>query len=298
MKQSVFSLHRLAGLGLLALGVSVASAALAQSNAIYGDAFTKEEHVTAQQAQIVMYRGNDAGKVAAHIYIDGELQTALMPGGYTVFCTPAGEHSLESYVGDAPKYIGKRNPQSYATFEGGKTYVLEAPVGANQHTPFAHTGQDAGQSLQGKRRQIHVINRASAAVPCQTETRLSLRSDVLFAFGKGGSNDLTDTGRAQLGVMAKQIKQDLGKVSRIDVQGHADPIGNAMTNQRLSEQRAEAVRTVLLEHGIQSSLMQASGRGSAEPVVHCSGGPRSEQIACNAPNRRVELVIHGVQGDQ
>lgn len=265
---------------------------------IYGESYQKVETVAAQQAQIVMFRGHDGGKEAAHVYLDGQLQSALMPGGYTVFCTPAGEHSVESYIGDAPLYAGKRNPQSFAKLEGGQTYVLEAPVGGSQSTPIVHTGKDADQSLQGLRRQVHVINRASAVVPCETVTKLSLRSDVLFRFGKSGYNDLTAEGRAELQRAMAEINQHSGNVGNIEVVGHADPIGSVPFNQTLSQQRAETVRRVLLEQGIQGRLVHASGRGSSEPVVHCASSPRSASIACNAPNRRVELIISGTRADR
>lgn len=282
-------------LSVLVVAIGFASSAFAQNDAIYGETYQKVESVVPEQAQIVMYRGQDAGKEAAHVYIDGHLQSALMPGGYTVFCTPAGEHALESYIGDAPLYVGKRNPASFAKLSGGQTYVLEAPVMPHQSTPIVHTGKDAQQSLQGLRRQVHVISRAPSVVPCQTETKLSLRSDVLFQFGKGGYNDLTAEGRSQLGQVVQEIQQQPGRISGIEVIGHADPIGKAQANQTLSQQRAETVRRVLLEQGVQSQLVHASGRGSSEPVVQCNSGSRSEKIACNAPNRRVELVIQGTQ---
>ncbi|MBD9517418.1 OmpA family protein [Pseudomonas sp. PDM22] len=281
---------------LAVLGLAVSQGAVAATKSIYGETYTREEHVIAQQAQIVMFRGNDGGKQAAHVYIDGQLQSALMPGGYTVFCTPAGEHSVESYIGDAPQYTGKRNPQSYAKLDGGQTYVLEAPVGANQSTPIVHTGKDAEQSLQGMRRQIHVISRAASVVPCQTQTKttVGLRSDVLFKFGKSGYNDLTPEGHAQLRQVVQQIQGQGDAIQSIEVVGHADPIGKALANQRLSLQRAETVRRVLLEQGIRSELVQASGRGSSEPVVQCNSGSLKSRIACNEPNRRVELVIQGL----
>ncbi|MDH0291115.1 OmpA family protein [Pseudomonas sp. GD04087] len=271
------------------------SGATETNQSIYGETYQKVESVAPEQAQIVMYRGQDAGKEAAHIYLDGHLQSALMPGGYTVFCTPAGEHSLESFIGDAPLYVGKRKQATYAKLGGGQTYVLEAPVAAHQSIPIVHTGKDAQQSLQGLRRQVHVISRAPSVVPCQTETKLSLRSDVLFHFAKGGYNDLTAEGRSQLGQVVQEIQQQPGRISGIEVIGHADPIGKAQANQTLSQQRAETVRRVLLEQGVQSQLVHASGRGSSEPVVQCNSGSRSEKIACNAPNRRVELVIQGTQ---
>jgi OOP family OmpA-OmpF porin len=288
----------LAALAVLTSFHAPLSLAAAGDRDIYAETYQKVESVVAQQAQIVMYRGKDSGKEAAHVYIDGQLQSALMPGGYTVFCTPAGEHSVESYIGDAPLYTGKRNPQSYARFNGGQTYVLEAPVSQNLSTPIVHTGRDAEQSLQGMRRQIHVISRATSVVPCQTETRLSLRSDVLFKFGKSGYNDLTPEGHAQLSQVVSDIKQKDENITGIEVIGHADPIGNARANQLLSQRRAETVRKVLLQHGIQSQLVHASGHGSAEPVVSCGTQRNAASIACNAPNRRVELVIQGEQSGQ
>jgi len=262
---------------------------------IYAETYQKTVSVVKQQAQIVMFRGNDAGKDAAHVYIDGQLQSALMPGGYTVFCTPAGEHSVESYIGDAPLYTGKRNPQSYAKLDGGQTYVLEVPVGANQSTPIVHTGPDAEQSLQGMRRQIHVISRATSVVPCQTETKLTLRSDVLFQFGKSSYNDLTPEGHAQLRRAVQDIQGKQDRITGIEVVGYADPIGKSRANQMLSQRRAETVRQVLLEQGIQSQLVQATGRGSSDPVARCGTQRNAANIACNAPNRRVELVIQGRQ---
>jgi OOP family OmpA-OmpF porin len=279
-------------LAVLSAVIGCSAPVLAEQNAsIYSETYQKVESVVKQQAQIVMFRGNDGGKEAAHVYIDGQLQNALMPGGFTVFCTPAGEHSLESYIGDAPLYTGKRNPQSYAKFDGGQTYVLEAPVGSS--TPVVHTGRDAEQSLQGLRRQTHVISRASSVVPCQTETKLSLRSDVLFHFGKSGYHDLTAEGRAQLSEVAQEINAKSEEITGIEVIGHADPIGKAQANQLLSQRRAETIRQVLLEQGIQSQLVHASGRGSSEPVVSCGHTRSAANIACNAPNRRVELIVKG-----
>ncbi|WP_315809275.1 OmpA family protein [Pseudomonas sp. C9-3] len=289
-------LRTAAGLSALVTAIGFASAAFAQNDSIYGEAYQKLESVVPEQAQIVMFRGTDNDKQAAHVYLDGELQTALMPGGYTTFCVAAGEHSLEDYIGDAPQYRGKRNPRSFAKFQGGKTYVLEVPTGANQNTPIVHSGKEAQQSLQGLRRQIHVISRASSVLPCQTETKLSLRSDVLFDFGKGGYNDLTAEGRAQLNLIVRDIQQRQQGIQSIEVIGYADPLGQFAANQRLSQQRAETIRRMLLEQGIQSDLVNASGRGSAEPVVSCHEGSRRKQIACNAPNRRVELLIRGTQG--
>ncbi|QJP11486.1 OmpA family protein [Pseudomonas multiresinivorans] len=290
-------LRNIAGLSVLVVALGFATDALAQNDSIYGNTYSPVGSVVPEQAQVVLYRALGEGREANHVYVDGELQSALMPGGYTVFCLAPGRHSLETYVGDAPQYAGKRNPSTYADFVGGKSYFLKTPAEGTAKVPAALTRVAAEQELQGLRQQTHVLNRASATVACATATKLSLRGDVLFKFGKGSYNDLTAQGHAELRKVAQQIGTQTGAIESIEVVGHADPIGNAQANQRLSLQRAESVRRVLLELGVQSDLVQASGRGSSEPVVQCNSGSRSKRIACNAPNRRVELMIRSVRGD-
>jgi len=161
--------------------------------------------------------------------------------------------------------------------------------------PESLNRQAAEQQLQGMRLQTHVLNRASAVVPCETATHLSLRSDVLFRFGKSGYSDITEQGHEELRRVAESIKSR--HVDSVEVAGHADPIGSAAANQRLSEARAQTVKSLLLQLGIGTEAIQAIGYGSSQPVVQCNSGSRSERIACNAPNRRVDLTIRGQGGN-
>ncbi|MFJ3053830.1 OmpA family protein [Pseudomonas nitroreducens] len=290
------AMHRAAQLSILSAAISCSASVLANPNeSIFGAAYHPVESVAAEQSQVVFFRGADQGTQGANVYVDRQLQGALMPGGYTVFCIPAGEHTLESYIGDEPLYEGKLNPRASAVFEGGKTYFLEVPVNPKSSTPVVQARQSAERQLQSLRLQRHVINRASAVVPCQTETRLSLRSDVLFHFGKSGYSDITDVGHAELRKIAEAIKSQ--HVESVEVGGHADPIGSVQSNQRLSEARAQTVKSVLLQLGVGTEAIRAVGYGSSEPVVQCDGGSRNDRINCNAPNRRVDLLIRGKRSD-
>jgi OOP family OmpA-OmpF porin len=59
--------------------------------------------------------------------------------------------------------------------------------------------------------------------------------------------------------------------------------------------RAQTVREYLKENGLQSTLITSEGRGSnALVVATCGRQAQAEDIACNAPNRRVKVVISGV----
>ena len=82
-------------------------------------------------------------------------------------------------------------------------------------------------------------------------------------------------------------------VQKITVSGHTDRIGNTSANQRLSEQRAEAVQRALANEGVPFSLIQSQGFGSQQPIVQCDQQNRNELITCLAPNRRVDIDVQG-----
>ena len=117
----------------------------------------------------------------------------------------------------------------------------------------------------------------------------SLSGDVGFGFG---SAVLTTAGVNAVRNIAGQLKQAPAG-STITVSGHTDYIGNDDANQRLSQQRAEAVRQALANEGIPAANIQAQGFGESRPVVQCDQEDRSDLIACLAPNRRVDIEVNG-----
>ena len=117
----------------------------------------------------------------------------------------------------------------------------------------------------------------------------SLSGDVGFAFG---SAVLTMSGQATVRDIAGQLKQT-PEVRGITVSGHTDRIGDAESNQRLSQQRAESVRRALAAEGIPAGSIQAQGFGKDRPVVQCDQQNRTDLIACLAPNRRVDIEVQG-----
>lgn len=133
---------------------------------------------------------------------------------------------------------------------------------------------------------------ASILNPIQEKASIqpfSLSGDVAFAFG---SATLTAAGLNTIREVAMNIKQT-PSVQKITVSGHTDRIGNTSANQRLSEQRAEAVQRALATQGVSSSLIQSQGFGSQQPIVQCDQQNRKELITCLAPNRRVDIDVQG-----
>ena len=73
--------------------------------------------------------------------------------------------------------------------------------------------------------------------------------------------------------------------SLIDVYGHTDTTGSATTNQRLSEQRAQAAANYLISQGVSSSRVRWMGFGETRLKVS-TGDNVNEPL-----NRRVEIKI-------
>ena len=78
--------------------------------------------------------------------------------------------------------------------------------------------------------------------------------------------------------------------------GHADRIGSAAYNQKLSEKRAATVKTYLVSKGVPANRVYTEGKGSKQPVTQpgqCKGGKSAKVIACLQPDRRVDIEIIG-----
>ena len=101
-----------------------------------------------------------------------------------------------------------------------------------------------------------------------------------------GKATLTDAGRALLDEMsAALLKLNDQKVVLI---GHTDNAGARASNLSLSQARAEAVKTYMIQKGVKADSMTASGEGPDRPV----GDNRSADG--RARNRRIEFKVAGV----
>ena len=125
--------------------------------------------------------------------------------------------------------------------------------------------------------------------------KITLSTDVLFDFNKA---ELKDSGKARLDQLAAEIKD--ANVDEIIAVGHADRIASEDYNQKLSEQRAQAVKDYLTEQGAKSRTITAEGRGESQPVTgdDCKklGAERASNrklVACLQPDRRVEIEVLG-----
>jgi outer membrane protein OmpA-like peptidoglycan-associated protein len=115
------------------------------------------------------------------------------------------------------------------------------------------------------------------------DTGIVLLEQVFFDTGKAtlrpGSSEVLDEVVSAIG----QLRPGVG--GRVEIQGHTDNVGSDERNQALSQARAEAVRTYLVDSGVDPGRLTAKGYGESAPKT-TNRTPEGRQA-----NRRVEFVF-------
>lgn len=109
---------------------------------------------------------------------------------------------------------------------------------------------------------------------------VTFKSDYLFAVN---SSTLLPGAQSELQRVATVIRQY--PETNIQIAGHTDSTGSEDYNRRLSEQRAESVKTALIGMGVNPSRLTTIGYGEGRPIAsnNTEGGRQQ--------NRRVEVRI-------
>ena len=122
---------------------------------------------------------------------------------------------------------------------------------------------------------------AIAAPPTSPAADILARSYLVFF----------DWNKSEITMEAETIIKDAfnaakaGNFVRINLTGYTDKSGAPSYNERLSLERAMAVKKKLLELGMKASEITTVGKGESDPLVPTPDGVREAQ------NRRVEIII-------
>jgi OOP family OmpA-OmpF porin len=105
---------------------------------------------------------------------------------------------------------------------------------------------------------------------------------------------LTAEAKSKLDKEVVARAKEFGSISLVHVDGHADRLGSAQYNQKLSEKRADAVRAYLVSKGFEADKIETLGSGKTNPVKGCPDQKdRKGLIECLSPNRRVVVEVKG-----
>jgi OmpA-OmpF porin, OOP family len=123
------------------------------------------------------------------------------------------------------------------------------------------------------------------AVGCPRKGSITLEG-VTFELN---SARLTGSSRSVLDAVATDLQKF--PQLKLELQGHTDSAGSDQYNLDLSQQRADAVRSHLIERGVAASQLVAKGYGESQPVAS------NDTATGRATNRRVVMLVLDNPGD-
>jgi outer membrane protein OmpA-like peptidoglycan-associated protein len=124
----------------------------------------------------------------------------------------------------------------------------------------------------------HIPEEYSEALQAQPS-----RPEKFLVYFMEGTDILTEESEAEITRIIEAIATR--PAPDISLIGHTDSVGTRPFNEWLSLQRAERVRSVLIEHEIDESAMTVAGRGENELLVPTDDGVNEPR------NRRVEIDV-------
>lgn len=159
---------------------------------------------------------------------------------------------------------------------GAVDLVVEVRDLAFATADLAYQVEDLGGAVQ-----------SLAVEESDTEIRIELAADVLFDFDKA---DLRAEAEAALAQVADIIRSRPKAAVRIE--GHTDSKGSDKYNRKLSERRAQSVKTWLAKaEGLAGTKFRIKGFGESKPVAANEKPDGSDDPEGRQRNRRVEIVV-------
>ena len=236
------------------------------------------DSLNAEPGIVVVASGRQGGKY----YVAGLRDPLAADPVALLGATPIDPASVNSrwepYQSTAPEFVVRRARR-----------ILDAPDGVTLHFDgevLVAEGVAPNAWIADARRVAHLIPGVLAyrddkvTDPEIAAAKIAaLKQQVestLIEFGVGSAEvgaeqqDAVSKIAAALQALDNAARQS-GEVVRLEMNGRTDQSGTEMANQRLRQQRADALRQALSANGIRPEVMNAAGGGAPAPVNRGSG---------------------------
>ncbi|MBE6311083.1 MAG: OmpA family protein [Bacteroidales bacterium] len=168
-----------------------------------------------------------------------------------------------------------------ALIGGGKGALIGGVLGT---AAGATAGVLIGKKMDKQKEELAKIEGAQVeTVTDQNELqaiKVTFESGILFGFNK---STLSESAKKSLSEFAVSLKNNPS--TDVTIYGYTDNVGTLEANQKVSNQRAQAVQTYLANAGVPVARMTAQGLAWDNPVAS------NDTEAGRAQNRRVEIYI-------
>jgi len=180
-----------------------------------------------------------------------------------------GCSSAKTFVVLLPEESGV--PGGVTVGEGSQATLLDAPMTS------ASVGR-GGKIERGIITDEELKQTFAAALAAQPPKSMSFT-----LYFPTASTDVTPESRPVLEALFAEVARR--QAVEVQVTGHTDRVGTEADNDRLSLERAQAVRDMLVQRGLKASFIRAVGRGERELLVPTPDGQAEPK------NRRVEVIV-------
>lgn len=157
-------------------------------------------------------------------------------------------------------------------------------VARYQGCPVPDTDKDGINDEEDKCPTVPGVKENNGCPVIKEEVVKKVSASAKNIFFATGSDKLLSKSFKPLNDVAAILKEDAAL--KLDISGHTDNTGSDKVNNPLSQKRANAVHTYLVNKaGIDASRMSAEGFGSSKPVAD------NKTAKGRAQNRRVEMKL-------
>jgi outer membrane protein OmpA-like peptidoglycan-associated protein len=229
---------------------------------------TKMEITSARQA---VQRSEDA-RLTALRREDEERQKAAQDAKNQAQINAANSQAQAAASAEAQAQAEAAKARADAEAANARAQAAEAQKQAQ------NSQQDAAATREKLRAQLNSVLATSE----NARGLIVNLSDVLFDTGKYTLKPATQVSLAKVATIL-QLYPGL----KVQVEGYTDAVGGDEYNQKLSENRANAVSDFLTQNGVPTANVTAHGYGKADPVADNGTASGRQQ------NRRVNLVVSG-----
>ena len=205
----------------------------------------------------------------------------------------ARQKAAEEAIGQAgaeraQAQLQARTQEAMSAQQAAEARAREAEFARAQAQREAQAAQAARQAAMGAEARARELQAQIEELKAkQTDRGLVLTlGDVLFDTGRANLRPAADDAIGKLADFLQRYPE-----RTVLIEGHTDSVGSDLYNQQLSEDRANAVRTALLERGVAPERVSARGYGETRPVAG------NDDASGRQLNRRVEVIIPNAPTD-
>lgn len=129
-------------------------------------------------------------------------------------------------------------------------------------------------------KQIRMLKQQGFSYSAEEGWILALPEQLLFGINQADLNDNAIQSLAQLSSNLKKVN-----LNKLVIQGHTDNTGATAYNLTLSQQRAQHVADIFIQHQFNPQALKTAGFGSSKPIASNDTEDGRKQ------NRRVDIII-------